>query len=32
MRTDVFNKQIVTYTADPLEVDAKTTKGIRKHA
>ena len=31
-KTDVFNKRIVTYTANHLEFDAKTTKGNRKHA
>ena len=31
-RTDVFNKRIVTYTANQLKVDAKTIKGNWKHA
>ena len=31
-RTDVFNKRIVTYMANQIEVDAKTTNGNKKHA
>ena len=32
MRTDQFNKRIVTLTANQLERETETTKGIGKHA